>query len=110
MPKQPCPHMTPPMIAAGFTTCAECEAKPPPGFFEDDTSRQEAALADANRELGDAFEAAAEEATRQAKACRRKQPAPDMDAWRSAARGIDLAENGVDTAVRDLEGAKGEHV
>lgn len=105
MAEQPCPHVNGPMIAAGFIKCAVCEKNP--AAAKEDTSAQEAALAKAYDELAAAFDAAAAEATKQAKACRRKRPAPNMDAWRTATRGVALGEQGVDTAVYDLTTARG---
>lgn len=92
----PCPHVTPPMVALGFTVCGVCE-----------TSHQQGALEAAYVSLGAAFDEAAAVATEQAKACRRKTPRPDMGRWLSVVRYVAQAETGVDTAAYDRATAAG---
>lgn len=100
MPEQPCPHVSPAMIAAGFLRCHVCdrEQTPPAGFLADDTSRQEAALRKAYDSLGAALEQLAWIARAEGKVCGRKRPKPDLDRVRAAIRDLDLAENDVDSA------------
>lgn len=103
MPEQPCPHVTPAMIAAGFTRCAVCEANP----GRDNTADQETRLRGAFDALADSLRALAREAETAAKVCGRKRPAPDLDRVRASVRDLDLAEQAVDAAQYDLDTARG---
>lgn len=112
IPTEACPHVTAPMIAAGFTLCAMCEKDgppPPAGFTVDDTARQEARVKDSYRDLAGALNTLAVEAETAAKACMRKRPAPDMDRVHAARRAMERAAEDVDVAVHDLHTARGGH-
>lgn len=104
-----CRHVSAAMIAAGFLVCGECEqgGVSPADNYGSVIERAEQRVERAYIDLGDRLDVLAAEATKAAKATRRKRPAPDMDRLRAAIRDVDLAEQTVDTAVYDLSTARG---